>query len=32
MDPILERYHALEHKIRQYNPNADTKRLFAAFQ
>ncbi len=32
MDPILERYHALEDKIRQYNPHADTKKLFAAFQ
>ncbi len=31
MDPILERYHALEEKIRSYNPNVDTERLFAAF-
>ena len=31
MDPILERYHALEDKVKQYNPNLDTKRLFAAF-
>ena len=31
MDPILERYQALEDKIRAYNPNLDTKRLFDAF-
>ena len=32
MDPVLERYYALEDKIKQYNPAVDTKRLFAAFQ
>ena len=32
MDPVLESYHALEEKIRQYNHNLDTKRLYAAFQ
>ena len=32
MDPILERYHALEEKVLSYNPSADTKLLFAAFQ
>ena len=32
MDPILERYYALEEKVRAYNPHLDTKRLFAAFQ
>lgn len=32
MDPILERYYALENKIKQYNHNLDTKRLYAAFQ
>ena len=32
MDPVLESYHALEEKIKQYNHNLDTKRLFAAFQ
>ncbi|SMC54578.1 RelA/SpoT family protein [Papillibacter cinnamivorans] len=32
MDPILERYYALENKIKSYNPALDTKRLFAAFQ
>ena len=31
MDPILERYYALEEKIKGYNPNVDTERLFAAF-
>ncbi len=31
MDPILEQYHALEEQVRQYNPNADFKRLYAAF-
>ena len=31
MDPILERYHALEEKVSAYTPNLDTKRLFAAF-
>ena len=32
MDPILERYHALEEKVLSYNPGADTKLLYAAFQ
>ena len=32
MDPVLESYHALEEKIKQYNHNLDTKRLYAAFQ
>ena len=32
MDPVLESYRALEEKIRQYNHNLDTKRLYAAFQ
>ena len=31
MDPILERYQALEDKIKTYNPALDTQRLFAAF-
>ena len=31
MDPILERYQALENKIKAYNPSVDTKRLFDAF-
>ena len=31
MDPILERYHALEDKVAAYTPNLDTKRLFEAF-
>ncbi|WP_294518795.1 bifunctional (p)ppGpp synthetase/guanosine-3',5'-bis(diphosphate) 3'-pyrophosphohydrolase [uncultured Pseudoflavonifractor sp.] len=31
MDPILERYQALEDKIKSYNPSLDTKRLFDAF-
>jgi len=31
MDPILERYHALEKKVGDYIPNLDTKRLFDAF-
>ena len=31
MDPILERYYVLEAKIKAYNPNLDTERLFAAF-
>lgn len=31
MDPILERYQALEDKIKAYNPALDTKRLFSAF-
>ncbi|MGN1003769.1 MAG: RelA/SpoT family protein, partial [Oscillospiraceae bacterium] len=31
MDPILERYQALEEKIRGYMPNADFDRLAAAF-
>ncbi len=32
MDPLLDRYHALEQKILQYNPTADTGRLYAAFR
>ena len=31
MDPILERYQALEQKIAAYNPALDRERLFAAF-
>ena len=31
MDPILERYQALEDKIKAYNPALDTQRLFSAF-
>ena len=31
MDPILERYHALEEKVASYTPNLDAKRLFDAF-
>ena len=31
MDPILERYHALEEKVLFYMPHADTQRLFDAF-
>jgi len=31
MDPILERYQALEDKIRSYNPTLDARRLFDAF-
>ena len=31
MDPILERYQALEEKIKEYNPALDTQRLFSAF-
>ena len=31
MDPILERYHALEDKVASYTPNLDTRRLFEAF-
>ena len=31
MDPILERYQALEDKIKEYNPSVDTKRLYDAF-
>ena len=31
MDPILERYHALEDKVAAYTPNLDTKRLYDAF-
>jgi GTP pyrophosphokinase len=31
MDPILERYQALEDKVSSYTPNLDTKRLFDAF-
>ena len=31
MDPILERYQALEDKVKTYNPALDTQRLFSAF-
>ena len=31
MDPILERYHALEDKVRAYSPNLDAQLLFSAF-
>jgi len=31
MDPILERYQALEDKIKTYHPALDTQRLFSAF-
>ncbi len=31
MDPILERYQALEDKVSLYTPNLDTRRLFEAF-
>ena len=31
MDPILERYHALEEKVCRYIPMLDTQRLFDAF-
>ena len=31
MDPILERYHALEEKVSRYTPMLDTQRLFDAF-
>ena len=31
MDPILERYHALEAKVLSYTPTLDTKLLFDAF-
>ncbi len=31
MDPILERYQALEAQIKTYNPALDTKRLYDAF-
>ncbi len=31
MDPILERYQALEDKITAYSPSLDTQRLFSAF-
>ena len=31
MDPILERYQALEDKVKSYNPSLDTQRLFNAF-
>ena len=31
MDPILERYQALEDKIKAYHAALDTQRLFAAF-
>ena len=31
MDPILERYQALEDKVSMYTPNLDTRRLYDAF-
>lgn len=31
MDPILDRYQALEEKVSAYTPNLDTQRLFSAF-
>ena len=31
MDPILERYQALEDKVASYTPNLDTRRLYEAF-
>lgn len=31
MDPILERYQALEEKVRSYSPHADFDKLSAAF-
>ena len=31
VDPILERYYALEEKIKAYNPTLDSERLFSAF-
>ncbi len=31
MDPILERYQALENKVAQYTPNLNTQKLFDAF-
>jgi len=31
MDPILERYHALEEKVSMYIPAVDTQRMFEAF-
>ena len=31
MDPILERYHALEKKVAAYTPNLDPKLLYEAF-
>ena len=31
MDPILERYQALEERVRAYTPNLDAQRLFTAF-
>ena len=31
MDPILERYQALEDKVAMYTPNLDTRRLYDAF-
>ncbi len=32
MDPILERYRALEEKVLAYAPNIDTEKLYRAFQ
>ena len=31
MDPILERYQALEDKVSAYTPGLDTQRLYRAF-
>jgi len=31
LDPILERYQALENKVKSYNPSLDVRRLFDAF-
>ena len=31
MDPILERYQALEERVRSYTPNLDAQRLYTAF-
>ena len=31
MDPILERYQALEEHVKAYSPNVDTRKLFEAF-
>ena len=32
MDPILQRYQALEEKVKTCNPNADLEKLAAAFR
>ena len=31
MDPILEKYQALEERVREYTPNLDAQRLYTAF-